>query len=468
MSDASSAVTYTSVYSDSEPYRYYREESSETGSPRVIVYGYDGLPMQPVAPPSPDYDEEPFEDEEDDEEEGEHIALTDSSVVPIMDLIPLTSNTKAFETNESAPTPGSPQTIIPFSYTRLRSARKTVRLEPPMSASIEACIARYAALLSPPLPVPSLPLHFPSLLTTSLTDTGAPLGFSAAKIRMRDLLPSTFHRTDIPEADVPPRKRDFLTTPALGFEVRESFISSTTRQPKPTLESDLRRYRVEQTGYGITNKQRTKEFETQLATTLGRIEILEARMYPEESAKVERYIEQDIDLEIYAEIDKCFSYTYALRDRGIDARVVVEVVDRDEIKTGVRGPIEVIVERIMHPSVPEDIPEPTQEGAVEGHRIIRVESSVTALTERVAELERITGCLEAPKMPNTRFGASMTYEEVKELVAHRVAEEMEAREAARNLETLNENGDKQEGENGGNGNGGNGNGENGGNRGNGN
>ncbi|GKF69379.1 hypothetical protein Tco_0202436, partial [Tanacetum coccineum] len=25
------------------------------GSPRVIVYGYDGLPMQPVAPPSPDY-----------------------------------------------------------------------------------------------------------------------------------------------------------------------------------------------------------------------------------------------------------------------------------------------------------------------------------------------------------------------------------------------------------------------------
>ncbi|GJY71234.1 putative reverse transcriptase domain-containing protein [Tanacetum coccineum] len=28
---------------------------SDGGSPRVIVYGYDGLPMQPVAPPSPDY-----------------------------------------------------------------------------------------------------------------------------------------------------------------------------------------------------------------------------------------------------------------------------------------------------------------------------------------------------------------------------------------------------------------------------
>nr|GEV39499.1 putative reverse transcriptase domain-containing protein [Tanacetum cinerariifolium] len=60
----------------------------------------------------------------------------------------------------------------------------------------------------------------------------------------------------------------------------------------------------------------------------------------------------------------------------------------------------------------------------------------------------------------------MTREEVEELVARRVAEEMVAREAARNLETLNENVDEQEGENGGNWNGGNrenGNEENGGN-----
>ncbi|GKE56455.1 hypothetical protein Tco_1495640, partial [Tanacetum coccineum] len=31
------------------------EEISEGGVPRVIVLGYDGLPIQPVAPPSPDY-----------------------------------------------------------------------------------------------------------------------------------------------------------------------------------------------------------------------------------------------------------------------------------------------------------------------------------------------------------------------------------------------------------------------------
>ncbi|GKE93439.1 hypothetical protein Tco_1574534 [Tanacetum coccineum] len=58
----------------------------------------------------------------------------------------------------------------------------------------------------------------------------------------------------------------------------------------------------------------------------------------------------------------------------------------------------------------------------------------------------------------------MTHEEVEELVTHRVSKEMEARDAAMNLEPLNENGDEQEGGNRGNGNGGNGNGRNGENR----
>nr|GFC26865.1 hypothetical protein [Tanacetum cinerariifolium] len=167
------------------------------------------------------------------------------------------------------------------------------------------------------------------------------------------------------------------------------------------------------------------------------------------------------------------------------------------------------VERVVHPAMPEDIPEPAQEGVAEvtyetlgdlvqrfhdhtqaipvhriqttegiqreqGRRIVGVESAVIALTERVAELERdnqrLSGTTSVEsqrvdrlqhgmKMPNTRSRASMTHEEVKELIARRLAEEMEAREVARNLEALNENEEEQEGENGGNeneGNGGNG------------
>ncbi|GKE81601.1 hypothetical protein Tco_1551601, partial [Tanacetum coccineum] len=342
MSSASSAVTYTSVYIDSEPGRVFwgaDEEPSDGGPPRVFVYGYDGLPMQLVAPPSPDYvlepehpsspnyvpgpehppspvdvsyvsepeypeylvpsdaeapledqplpadasptalspghvpdsdlkedpvedhtdypadrgdgddepfeydddddddtddeDEEPFEDEDDDEEE-EHLAPADSSATPIVNLVPSAGDTKAFETDESAPTPRSPQTKAPFAQARLCRARKTVRLEPPMSASMEARIAEHAVVPTPPLPVASPPLLLPSPLTTSLTNAGEPLGYRAARIRMRAaspplLLPSTSHRTDILEAEMPPRKRAYLTTPALKLEIGESSLAGVAR-----------------------------------------------------------------------------------------------------------------------------------------------------------------------------------------------------------------------------------------------
>nr|GEZ49052.1 hypothetical protein [Tanacetum cinerariifolium] len=249
MSDASSAVTYTSVYTDSEPWRYYGKESAKTRSPGIIIYGYDGLPMQPVAPPSLDYvpgpehalspdcvpgleyppspveipyvseseyleylapsddkvplkdqplpidtspiaaspgyvadsdldedpeedpeddhvdypvdgrngddepsndddddddtddeDEDPIKDEEKDEEEEENLALADSFDVPIVDLVLPARDIEALEADESTPIPGLPYISIPLSQTRLCRARKTVRHDPSMSASLEACI----------------------------------------------------------------------------------------------------------------------------------------------------------------------------------------------------------------------------------------------------------------------------------------------------------------------------------------
>ncbi|GJT44562.1 hypothetical protein Tco_0953277 [Tanacetum coccineum] len=66
----------------------------------------------------------------------------------------------------------------------------------------------------------------------------------------------------------------------------------------------------------------------------------------------------DIDPEIQAEIDECIAYTNAFSDRGIDARPVVEAIDREEIEMGVRGLVEVKVDRVTHPVVIDDIPEP--------------------------------------------------------------------------------------------------------------
>ncbi|GKB74150.1 hypothetical protein Tco_0935562 [Tanacetum coccineum] len=69
----------------------------------------------------------------------------------------------------------------------------------------------------------------------------------------------------------------------------------------------------------------------------------------------------DIDLEIQAKIDECIAYANAFRDRGIDARVVVKAVDREEIEMGERGLVEVRVDRVTHPVIADDIPKPAQE-----------------------------------------------------------------------------------------------------------
>ncbi|GKD49171.1 hypothetical protein Tco_1278147, partial [Tanacetum coccineum] len=69
----------------------------------------------------------------------------------------------------------------------------------------------------------------------------------------------------------------------------------------------------------------------------------------------------DIDPEIQAKINKCIAYADALRVRGIDARVVVEAVNREEIGTGTRGPIKFKVDRVTQPMIADDIPKPAQE-----------------------------------------------------------------------------------------------------------
>ncbi|GKG03103.1 hypothetical protein Tco_0310739, partial [Tanacetum coccineum] len=65
------------------------EEVSEGGIPRVIVLGYDGLPMQPVAPPSPDYIHKPLENpqtlpvpQDEDDREPMFVQAHDPDYVP--------------------------------------------------------------------------------------------------------------------------------------------------------------------------------------------------------------------------------------------------------------------------------------------------------------------------------------------------------------------------------------------------
>ncbi|GJX23318.1 putative reverse transcriptase domain-containing protein [Tanacetum coccineum] len=233
----SSTVTYTSVYTDSEPRRVFwvAPPSSDyvPGPEHPPSLNYVPGPEHPPSPvevpyvPEPEYlvpsdakaplenqslpvdvspttlspgyvidfdleedsDEDPEEDHADypgdegdggdepsndddddddtDDEDEEHLAPADSSATPIGDLVPSVEDIEAFEIDGSAPTPRSPQTK--GSWIRIRAA------------------------------LPSL------------------------------LLPSTSHRTDIPEAEMPPCKRACFTTPTPRLELAESLAAGAAR-----------------------------------------------------------------------------------------------------------------------------------------------------------------------------------------------------------------------------------------------
>nr|GEV14670.1 hypothetical protein [Tanacetum cinerariifolium] len=298
MSSASCAVTYTSVYTNSKPGRVFwgaDEELSDGGSPRGIVYGYDGLPMLPVAPPSPDYvpgPEEPqtppapqdkdehepmfiqphiliscqslytlkspgyvaesdpkedpkeYEDDEtedglvdylmdggddgdddddnssrydtndEDEDEEEHLAPADFVVVLPTDELPAISLPPKVEVERllAMPTP-SPSPLASLS-------------PPSAKERLARCMAP-VALPSPPLPSP---LHMP---------------------------PPIDHRDDIPETEMPPRKRLCLSTLGSRYKVGESSTARPTRgrgidyRFVSTLDAEARRRGIGEVGYGI-------------------------------------------------------------------------------------------------------------------------------------------------------------------------------------------------------------------------
>ncbi|GJU27837.1 hypothetical protein Tco_1166458 [Tanacetum coccineum] len=201
--NASSTVTYTSVsfYSngpsswgiplvnadkipDMDPYEEVAQQGqiedqpyADDASPKTEPSGYiadlDSMEEDTIKD-SIDYLDEPKDGEEDDDKDSEEDPKEDT--IPVVDPIPLAGDTEAFETDESAPTPRSPQT-------------------------------RHATTPIPP---------------TNPTYDQAPLGHRAAMIRMRD---------DIPEEDMPPQRRFVLTAPLPRCDVAGSYATAA-RAPR--------------------------------------------------------------------------------------------------------------------------------------------------------------------------------------------------------------------------------------------
>ncbi|GJT68191.1 putative reverse transcriptase domain-containing protein [Tanacetum coccineum] len=307
MSSASSVITYTFVYTDSEPGRVFwgaDEEISDGGIPRVItplvphdederepmfiqahdpdyvpepiyleyipledehVFPVKEQPLPPVDSPtaeSPGYvvesdPEEDLEECEDDEiedgpvdypmdegddgddddgdssrvdaddkdedeedEEEEHLALADSVVViPIVELV--------------SPPEGT-DFVIPRPSTDISTtgARITVRIQASISLPPKAEVER---LLAMPTPSPSPPISLspPSAgeRLARIASTQALIDAVIAALPLPPLppLPPSLYipplvdrRDDLPESELPPRKRLCLSTLGSKYEVRES------------------------------------------------------------------------------------------------------------------------------------------------------------------------------------------------------------------------------------------------------
>ncbi|GJV59539.1 hypothetical protein Tco_1465639 [Tanacetum coccineum] len=139
-----------------------------------------------------DPEEDPSEEHEPEDEDTEEEEPSEGS-----------DETESFEKDKTVVIPPPPGH---------RRARISVRPQTPMAASTQALIDASAV---------GLPL-FP-LLPTSPTYDQAPLGHRAVKICMRD---------DIPEEDMPPRRRFVLTAPPPGCDVAESSAAAAARPPR--------------------------------------------------------------------------------------------------------------------------------------------------------------------------------------------------------------------------------------------
>ncbi|GJU06730.1 hypothetical protein Tco_1123160 [Tanacetum coccineum] len=362
MSSASSSVTYTPVYTDLEPDRVFwgaDEEISDEGSPRVIVYGYDGLLIQPAHDPDyvpepvypeyipledehvfpaeeqplppvdsptaespgyitesdPEEDPEEYEDDEtedgpvdypmdggddgddddgdssgddvndEDEEEEEHLALADSAIVVPTDepVSPPEGTEPVIPPPSTDITIGARITVRPQASISLPPGAEVERLlamttpspSPPISLSppsagerLARCTAPPAHSSPPPVPSPLLPSSGcpTQIQTLRITSTQALIDAVTAALPSPPLppLPPSLYipppvdrRDDLPESELPPRKRLCLSTLGSRYEIGESSTARPTRGRGvdygfvSTVDAEARWQGISEVGYGI-------------------------------------------------------------------------------------------------------------------------------------------------------------------------------------------------------------------------
>nr|GEV17979.1 reverse transcriptase domain-containing protein [Tanacetum cinerariifolium] len=466
------AISIISVSSDS------LEESILTSTGRVILFESD---------PSEDPSEDPSSD---------HIS-------PLPATSPFLSSTDESSNNDIPDTPPSPTYCTLFTEATLSTQR-------PPAASGK--FQRRVMVLAPRQPIPHgrpnrYHLNGPVHMMTARKRFG-PLSTHRLAVRHSVDYSSSYHfasndsssssssetssdsSTDAlsDSASIPSIPRSSTAIFARPSHDSSSVSPSRKRRRSPTASVPLTSHIPEALSYARADllpspkRIRSSKFATDLKGCLedrfkpSRLRVTNLEM----DIDVVRSDGIDIDPEIQAEINECFAYADAFRDKGIDARVVVEAVDRDEIKTA-EGAVEVTYDTLG------DLVQ----------RIVATRQQSTDMLERIGEIERVNmrlkdmidvasqrvtrsqhrelcvqrelrqiwrfrfydrmriARLEACARRHLGYRALGTREAVNEQINHRLAGALGVHDAARNLEPLMRNGRNG---NRGNGNRGNGNG----------
>ncbi|GJZ13065.1 putative reverse transcriptase domain-containing protein [Tanacetum coccineum] len=138
----------------------------------------------------------------------------------------------------------------------------------------------------------------------------------------------------------------------------------------------------------------------------------------------ELYTEPDIDPDVQADIDACIVFAGEITARGMDVRVEVRTAAEEEAESSSRGTIEIGVDRVTHYVVSDDTIEPVMEDYPD-------------LVSANGSLENYADC----------YTFRMTQDAIDELIAKRVAEALEAYDAAKNPGIKTEIEDKQQDDN---------------------
>nr|GEW38132.1 hypothetical protein [Tanacetum cinerariifolium] len=251
VSPTAESPEYVAELDPEEDPEEYEDDETEDGLVDYPMDGGDDGDDDNNESSGDDADDE--DEDEEDEEEEKHFVPADSTIV-----IP---------TNELVSPPKGTEHIIPppSTNTTTTGARITVRLQAAISLPPEAKVERLLAMPTPP-PSPLASLSPPSTREHWL---GARPHLHALSDAITATLPSPplqpplylplpiDRRNDIPEIEMPPRKRLCLSTLVSRYEIKKSSTARPTRYRVidygfvSTLDAEERRRGIGEVGYGI-------------------------------------------------------------------------------------------------------------------------------------------------------------------------------------------------------------------------